>query len=110
MARFIFLERLRLSNNERIAAEGFYPNKITLKTEVEDDEFEPLRDCFEKLDEEEKNILRKYFADVPYSKLIENREEICVENNITANHLRLKVFRLRQSLYNCVKKKLNRIK
>ena len=110
VARFIFLERLRLSNNERIAAEGFYADKINLKTEIEDDEFAPLRECFEKLDEDEKNILEKYFADVPHSKLIENRGEICIENNISANHLRLKVFRLRKTLHNCVKKKLNRIK
>ena len=108
VARFIFLERLKLANKEKIAAEGFYKDKISLKTEEESDGFSPLRECFERLDNEEKNILQTYFADIPHSKLIEQREQFSVKNDISVNNLRLKIFRLRQRLENCVKAKWNK--
>ena len=108
VARFIFLERLRIANKEKIAAEGFHKDKISPKPEAESDEILPLRECFERLGSEEKNILQTYFADIPHSKLMEQREQFCIKNNISLNNLRLKIFRLRHRLENCVKAKWNK--
>jgi hypothetical protein len=106
VARFVFLERLRLAKKDKIAAEGFYADKISTKTEPEPDNFQPLRECFNNLEDNEKQILREYFADIPASKLFEQRKELQIKYNISLNSLRVKVFRLRERLENCVKNKL----
>ena len=108
VARFVFLERLRSRQKEKIAAEGFYSDKIKVKAEAEIDEFLPLRECFENLAKDEKSILQTYFADIPYSKLTKKRQQLSIKLNIPLNNLRLKVFRLRHRLEDCVKVKLKK--
>jgi hypothetical protein len=106
VARFVFLERIKLARKDKIAAEGFYADKTLTKIEPESDDFLPFRECFNNLTDDEKQILREYFADVPASKLFEQRKNLQIKYNISLNSLRVKVFRLRERLENCVKNKL----
>lgn len=108
VARFIFLERMTCIKREHRAAAEFYSNKIAEQTENDepDRQMQARRDCFEILADEEKCLLRNYFAELPFSKLNERRFQICAENKISLNNLRLKIFRLRQRLEKCAKNKL----
>ena len=107
VARFIFLERVRLTKKLNAAADEFYRGRDSSNIVQEaDDEYALLRECFEKLTSAEKLLLRGYFIDLSFSELDKRRRQICLENDITPNNLRLKVFRLRQRLENCVKNKL----
>jgi DNA-directed RNA polymerase specialized sigma24 family protein len=108
VARFIFLERLKRSQKEKVAAEGFYADRTAIKTEAETDDFLPFRECFNSLTDKEKTVLQAYFADVSPSNLFAERRKLTEEYNISLNNLRLKVFRLRQRLENCVKEKLQK--
>lgn len=108
VARFIFLERLRQTKKLNGAADEFYRNRdlSQFAGETDDGEFSVFRECFEKLTSAEKLFLRDYFADMSSSELDKHRRQLSLENDITLNNLRLKVFRLRQRLENCVKNKL----
>lgn len=107
VARFIFLERVKRTKKLNVAADEFYRKRnLSEIVQETDDEFFVFRDCFEKLTSAEKLFLRGYFVDLSFSELDKCRRQICLENDITPNNLRLKVFRLRQRLENCVKNKL----
>jgi hypothetical protein len=106
VARFVFLERIKLDQKERIAAKGFYANKFSVKPESDTDDFLHLRECFNHLAEDEKQLLQEYFADMPHADLFEQRKKMQIKYNISVNTLRVKVFRLRERLENCVKNKL----
>lgn len=107
VARFIFLERLKRRKKNNEAADEFYRHRnLSANVQDGDDEFLIFRECFEKLASSEKLFLSGYFVDLPSAELEESRRQMCQKNNITLNNLRLKVFRLRQRLENCVKNKL----
>lgn len=107
VARFIFLERVRHAKKLNAAADEFYRMKNSSGIVREtDDEFFAFRECFEKLTSAEKLFLRDYFADLPFSELDKRRRQTCLESGITLNNLRLKVFRLRRRLEDCVKNEL----
>ncbi|MBX7174055.1 MAG: hypothetical protein K1X72_23995 [Pyrinomonadaceae bacterium] len=106
VARFVFLERLKKTEKERIAVDGFYAEKTRFEIKEETDDYALQRECFENLKAEEKEFLRDYFADLPFEKSIEHREILAAKLDISTNNLRLKIFRLRQRLENCVKNKL----
>lgn len=107
VARFIFLERVKRTKKLNDAAAEFYRRRNSSEIFQEtDDELFVFRECLEELTNAEKLFLRSYFVDLPSSELEKRRRQICVENDITPNTLRLKVFRLRQRLENCVKNKL----
>lgn len=104
VARFIFLERIKHTKRLNSAAVEFYRQRNLSQINSEtNDEFLVFRECFEKLTDIEQLFLRGYFADLTFAELEKSRRQICVENDITPNNLRLKVFRLRQRLENCVK-------
>lgn len=108
VARFIFLERLNQADRERNAADEFYSDKIIGQTgdDQMNEQMQRWRECFQALSAEERHLLKNYFAEMPFSELNERRAEICAENRISLNNLRLKIFRLRQRLDKCVKNKL----
>lgn len=108
VARFIFLERLKQNKHERLAADEFYSNRIVEETDTEetDVQLRKWRECFETLANDERELLRKYFAELSFSELNERRSQICSDRKISLNNLRLKIFRLRQRLEKCVKNKL----
>ncbi len=109
VARLIFFERLRQVEKERKAADGFYANKIAeYKVKDEDsDIFRLHRECFESLEIAEKKLLADYFLDLPYPKQNENRIQLSAKHSISMVNLRLKVFRLRKRLEECLRSKLN---
>jgi hypothetical protein len=106
VARLIFFERLRQSEKERKAADGFYADKISENIDENSDSFTHHRECFESLESEEKQLLKDYFADLPHSKQNENRSQVSVKYKISLSNLRLKVFRLRKRLEECVRNRL----
>ncbi len=105
IARFVFLERIKLDEKQRIAAKGFYADKISIKPEAETDAFSPLRECFNHLADDEKQILQEYFADIPHPNLLEQRKKMQIKYDISLSGLRVKIFRLRERLGNCLKEK-----
>ncbi len=106
VARFIFLERIKRSKKETEAVKEFYENDLLEKNAEENDSFSFLRECFNELPKAERQFLQRYFADIPYSELDKQRLEITVEQGISLNSLRLKIFRLRKRLNECLKNKL----
>jgi DNA-directed RNA polymerase specialized sigma24 family protein len=102
VARLIFLERLRISEKNKKAHDGFYNDQ----KRDEADNYSVFRECFEKLQQKEKEILEDYFADMPSSDLMIYREKLSAKYDISLNNLRIKVFRLRRRLDDCLKQKL----
>lgn len=108
VARLVFLERIRRKDKEKNAAAAFY-QKNGHQFEVEKaDPLEDFRDCLESLKDEEKKILKSYFADMSFSELCEHREEMSREMGISLNRLRMMIYRLREKLEKCVKKKTDK--
>ena len=102
VARLIFLERLRLAQKEKRAAEDFYTGKEVVLIDTETDDFKFFRECFDRLPTVEKTFLQSYFTDAPYQKIIETRRRLTVEAGVSINQIRVKVSRLRKRLENCV--------
>lgn len=102
VARLIFLERLRTAGKNKKAHDGFYDEQ---KRDGADD-YSFFRECFGKLEQKEKEILSDYFADMLFADLIIYRERISAKYDISLNNLRIKVFRLRKRLDDCLKQKL----
>ncbi len=105
VARLVFLEHLRKTNKEKKAFENYRAENAHQNFDEETDDFSPFRECFESLPNEDKSILRAYFDDLPQTKLIENRQKLTVNLGIAMNNLRLKIFRLRRRLEDCVRGK-----
>ncbi|CAN5382097.1 hypothetical protein BH10ACI1_BH10ACI1_12330 [soil metagenome] len=104
-ARLVFLENLRKSQKQKKAFEDFRWANELQKNDEEADDFAPFRECFESLPDAEKNILQKYFEDLPYAKLNENRQKLTGKLGVSVNNLRLKIFRMRRRLEDCVRGK-----
>ena len=102
IARLIFLERLRLSQKEKKAAEDFYTGKKVSLIDAETDDYKFFRECFDRLPNAERIFLQSYFTDAPYQKIIETRRRLTVEAGVSINQIRVKVSRLRKRLENCV--------
>jgi len=105
VARLVFLENLRKMNKGKKAFENYRAENAHQKFDEETDDFSPFRECFESLPNEDKSILRAYFIDLPYAELIENRQKLTDKLGIAMNNLRLKIFRLRQRLEDCMRGK-----
>lgn len=105
VARFVFLERLRKTNKEKKAFENYLAENERQKFDEETDDFSPFRECFESLAGDDKSILQKYFDDLPHAELNENRQKLTDKLGISLNNLRLKIFRLRRRLEDCVRGK-----
>ena len=104
VARLIYLERLRLFQKQKNAAEDFYAGKDTATNNAEEtDDFQFLRDCFKSLSVTDRNFLQSYFADLPYEKLTGVRNRLTVETGVPIKQMRVKIFRLRKRLENCVR-------
>ena len=105
VARLVFLENLRKAQKSKNALENYRAENERQKADEETDDFSPLRECFESLADDEKKILRTYFADLPYAELDEKRRELTASLGVSLNNLRLKIFRLRRWLEDCVRGK-----
>lgn len=103
VAKFVYLEKLRREKIGLYAADEFYLRTGTPKKVSGTDEFEPLRECFESLYEHERELLTKYFEDLPFERLSENRQKMADRENISLNTLRIRVSRLRKRLEDCLR-------
>jgi len=108
VARFIFLERLRQVKKENLSVKSYYQETGFQPAEEQDDALFFLKECLGGLQREENLLIVNYFADLPYEKLIERRRKLAEEFEISLNQLRVKVFRLRRQLKNCVSRKLKK--
>lgn len=104
VARLVFLERLRSSQKEKKAAADFYAGRKP-PLSAETDDFRFFRECFKALPDAERDFLRKYFADLPFQKLVELRRLLNGEMGFSAGQAQVKIFRLRKRLEQCVRKK-----
>lgn len=102
VARLIYLERLRRSQKEKIAAEDFYREKIVSPDAGKTDGSDFLRECFQSLPAADRAFLQSYFTDLPYEKLTALRRRLTVETDISIKQMRVKIFRLRKRLEECV--------
>ena len=105
VAKFVFLEKLRSEQRRIHADEKFYGKTGTAGEFFEKDEFEPLRECFEKLYKDEKELLVGYFADLDGHELSEHRQKLAELKEIDLNTLRNRVSRLRKRLEDCLGQK-----
>ena len=102
VARLVFLENLRKAQKQKKAFEDFRLSNALQKNDEETDDFAPFRKCFESLPDAEKNILQTYFDDLPFDEINENRLKLTDKLGVSLNNLRLKIFRLRRRLEDCV--------
>lgn len=105
VARLVFLERLRRNEKEKIAITEFYSQNSSYSIE-KSDSLEVFRECFDSLNVEEKHLLKQYFADMQFNELSLHREKMSKDLDISLNRLRQNIFRLRERLERCVKKKI----
>lgn len=105
VARFVFLEKLRQEKRRTTADENYYQKKGgTIEDFGEKDAYEPLRECFNSLYPDEKELLVNYFADLAGAELSAHRQKLADREGIDLNALRNRVSRLRRRLDDCVKK------
>ena len=102
VARFVFLERIRSAEKNRKAAQNFYEDRTTDHEKEDSAGYSAERECFDSLTFGDQDLLRSYFIDLPHEKLVEHRDKLVRDLNISQNNLRLKIFRLRQRLEKCV--------
>ncbi len=108
-ARLIFLERLRKAEKTFKAEREFYKHRTSDENAAPQDDFRFFRECFDRLNEPERRILIDYFADLPFFKLTDYREKLSREYDVSLINLRVKIYRLRVRLEDCLKNKLSKI-
>jgi hypothetical protein len=108
VARLVFLERIKIEKKNKIAAAGFYADKLLPKPAAEANDFSSLRECFNHLADAEKQLLREYYIDISPKDLFARRKQLQHDYDISLSGLRVKVFRLRERLENCLKEKLTK--
>jgi DNA-directed RNA polymerase specialized sigma24 family protein len=105
IAKFVFLEKMREERKRDAAADGFYLKQVAPRASTAADEFELLRQCFQRLYENERELLLQYFADLPAEELAAHRQKLADREGIDLNSLRNRVSRLRRRLEECVREK-----
>lgn len=105
VARLVFYENLKKTQKEKKVLENYRAESERQKIDEETDDFLPFRECFESLAGDDKRILQIYFNDLPYAELNENRQKLTGKLGVSVNNLRLKIFRLRRRLEDCVRGK-----
>ncbi len=105
VARFIYLEILRKEQSRLYAVDTFFVKDSESKEFGASDEIETFRECFKKLFDHERELLLKYFEDLPADELFEARQKLAAHENIELNTLRNRVSRLRKRLEDCLGKK-----
>ncbi|HUR98011.1 MAG TPA: hypothetical protein VMZ26_08115, partial [Pyrinomonadaceae bacterium] len=109
VARLVFLEDLRKTEKTKKALREFRSESERLSVAGDEDYYAHMRECFTKLSETNQTLLRSYFADLPRTQLDEQRRQIALGLGGSVNSVRLKIFRLRRQLEDCVRSKLLRV-
>lgn len=108
VARIVFIERCKKLRKERIAAEAFYAEKTARPSETENADFDLKRECFDKLPVADKKLMEEYFTEMRHADIVEYRQNLAAKFDISMNNLRLKIYRLRKNLIDCLRKKLGK--
>ena len=108
VAKFVFLERMRSLKKEKLAADEFYFRNDGRRDGKETDALRPFRECFESLPDDDQKVLTGYFADLPADRLFDFRQKLAEAHEGSLNYLRLRIFRLRKRLDDCVRRRLEK--
>jgi hypothetical protein len=104
IARNIILERARNKKREESAFLQFIYNSHDNSTEaVVDRIMNLMKPCFERLPENDRDLLISYCKVPPGSTRAEHRRQLAERLKSTISALRIRVTRLRRALENCVK-------
>jgi hypothetical protein len=102
IARNIVHERLRNKKNEESAFKQFLENSQNDNTEVEK-MTNLMKQCFEKLPEEDRDLLHSYCKIPPGISRAEHRLQLAKKLKLSISALRIRITRLRRALEECVK-------
>jgi len=102
IARNVFLERLRKQRQEESAFKQFLENSENDNTEV-DKMTELMKQCFEKLPKEDRDLLHSYCKIPPGISRAEHRLQLAKKLKLSISALRIRITRLRRALEECVK-------
>lgn len=106
VARWISHERFRVEERERKT----YDNLVQLRSAGNDKStasyLETLEVCLEELPESDRELLRAYYTDATSADCAQNRIDLAQRKGLSLNSIRLRVFRLRQTLATCVQGRL----
>ena len=105
VARLVFLENLRKIQSQEKALKNYHLENDRQSIDDETDDFSQMRECFDQLTRSDRDLLHKYFADMRRSELDEERRKLAASLGASQNKLRLKIFRLRRKLEDCVRSK-----
>lgn len=104
VARFVFLESLRREQSRARAVNEFYLKDSASVEFEESNEIEAFRECFKKLYDHERELLLRYFEDLPADELFARRQQLAERERIEMNTLRNRISRLRKRLEDCIGK------
>jgi len=102
IARNIVLERLRNQRREESAFRQFLENSQD-DNSVVDKIVNLMKPCFEKLPEEDRDLLHSYCKVPPGAPRAEHRLQLAEKLKLSISALRIRVTRLRRALERCVK-------
>ena len=106
VAHWIFLERFRAEERERKA----YDNLVQLRGGGGDQSaashLQTLEICLEELPQPDRELLRAYYTDATRADCAQNRIDLAQRKGLSLNSVRLRVFRLRQTLARCIRGRL----
>jgi DNA-directed RNA polymerase specialized sigma24 family protein len=100
VANKVYLERLRRKPPQPVPAPAADPDRIEL-------EYNCLERCIERLTKENRELLLRYYA-VDRRAETEDRRSLAEELGIAPNALRIRVFRIRLGLKDCVERCIER--
>jgi DNA-directed RNA polymerase specialized sigma24 family protein len=101
VARFVLLERLRRQQKENAAAARFQASSFD--SSAGDDRSHRLLECLAELDRSDRALILDYF--VKDTGKSADRLRLADRHGITLNNLRLRIFRLKKRLAECVTQK-----
>ena len=94
VAKMVYLEYLRRKLPQVVTVPASDPNQIEL-------EYSCLEDCIERLSKQDRDLLLRYYG-AEGRKDTERRRGLAEELGIGPNALRIRVYRIRQELKECV--------
>jgi DNA-directed RNA polymerase specialized sigma24 family protein len=100
VANKIHLEHLRRKFPQPLPSSPTDPNRIEL-------EYSCLEQCIEQLSKEDRELLLRYYG-ADGRKETQHRRALAEERGIAPNALRIRVYRIRQALKQCVEKCVER--